>query len=82
VSRSKSKKLDQKSNGIFLSKKDYPPHNASTMNKGIHGEAEEILMPTRICLDAALLLLLMQLYIHLILEGYSVVDVPEFIRLY
>jgi hypothetical protein len=52
------------------------------MNKGIHGEAEEILMPTRICLDTALFLLLMQLYIHLILEGYSVVDVPEFIRLY
>jgi hypothetical protein len=82
-------KIYQKSNGKFFEKYPVGPlrdafaiAHAIPMSEGVHGEAEEILMPTRICLDAALLLLLMQLYIHMILEGYSVVDVPEFIRLY
>ncbi len=85
----RAKNIYQKSNGKFLEKYLVGPlrdaftiAHAIPMSEGVHGEAEEILMPTRICLDAALLLFLMQLYIHLILEGYSVVDVPEFIRLY
>ena len=38
---------------------------------------QEILMPTRICLHAALLLFLMQLYIHLILSLFQAMTTPD-----